>query len=245
MGILATGATAAVAIAAYVTLGIDLGRRQPDIAGQVATGSGAIRGRVSMPEATRLGALKVTADEKVCGSSVINEEVVPDGTGGIAHAVVSVRGLAWTGQAASRRIVNKGCRFEPHVLVMRPGATLEVTSEDQTLHTTHAYSADTRSVFNVAIPMPGIVIKRTVEAGVLRLRCDTHPWMRGFIVATADRSGLTEADGSFQIPDVPPGSYEITVWHESLQAPSQKVTVTAGQPAELSFTLAKRSQTTG
>lgn len=246
MGISASRAPAALMIlmmmtAASVALMGELGARPTGGAGQAAIGSASsIRGRVSMPGAAPPGVLKVTVDENVCGPSVADEAVVADKAGGIAHAVVTVKGLAWTGPTGARRVVNKGCRFEPHVLVARPGTTLEIASEDATLHTTHAYSADKRSVFNIAVPMPGIVIKRTLEAGVLRLACDTHPWMRGFIVVTADRSVPTGADGSFQIPDVPPGSYDVTVWHESLRAPSQRVAVVAGQPAELSFTLASR-----
>lgn len=210
---------------------------------QPGAGGGSIRGRVTMPGAVSPGMLKVTTDEKICGLSVADEGIVADKAGGIAYAVVAVKGLAWSGPAAqSLHVVNKGCRFAPHVSVARPGAMIEVTSEDPTLHTTHLYAADNRSLFNIAIPVPGIVIKRPLEKspGVVRLVCDTHPWMRAFIAVTADRSVVTEADGSFQILDIAPGSYQITIWHESLQASPQKVSVAAGQTAELNVTLTRR-----
>lgn len=241
MGVPRPGTTAALTVAVCTTLVFGAGAPTGG-ASQPATGGGSIRGRVTMPGASSSGTLKVTTDEKICGLSVADEGIVADKTGGIAHAVVAVKGLAWSGPAAqSLHVVNKGCRFVPHVSVARPGAMLEVTTEDPTLHTTHLYAAN-RSLFNIALPMPGIVIKRPLEksAGVVRMVCDTHPWMRGFIAVTADRSVVTEADGGFQMLDVPPGSYEITIWHESLQASPQKITVVAGRTAELNVTLARR-----
>jgi hypothetical protein len=195
-----------------------------------------------MPGASPPGVLKVTTDESVCGSTVADEIMVADKAGGIAHAVVAVRGLAWNRANAPIHIVNKGCRFVPHVEVAQPGAGLEVTSEDPTLHTTHLYAPDNQSLFNIALPMPGIVVRRSLQksTGVLRIACDTHPWMRGFIVVTADRSAVTGLDGGFHIADLPPGSHEVSVWHESLQASPQKVNVTAGGTTDVTFVLAKR-----
>jgi len=203
---------------------------------------GSIKGRVTMPGAPPSGTLKVTTDEKVCGLSVPEEVVVADKAGNVAHAIVSVKGLPWSGAAVNPHIVNKGCRFAPHVAIARPGTTLEVTSDDQTLHTTHLYGADGRSLFNIALPMPGIIIKKPFEknAGVLRLACDTHPWMHGFVSVSADRGVVTGTDGAFQIDDVPPGPREVNVWHESLRAAPQTVTIVAGQTVELQFTLAAR-----
>jgi carboxypeptidase family protein len=116
-----------------------------------------------------------------------------------------------------------------------------VTSDDQTLHTTHLYAADGRSLFNIALPMPGIIIKRPLEknAGVLRLACDTHPWMHGFVSVSNDRAVVTGNDGVFQIDDIPAGTHEVIVWHESLRASAQKVTVAAGQTVDLKFELAR------
>jgi hypothetical protein len=237
MGISRSGSTAALIAALVVGASVPA----DNVAWSALTGA-SIRGRVISPGASVGGALKVTTDEKVCGLSVADDAIVADRQGHVAHAVVTIKGLPWSGAPIGPHIVNKGCRFVPHVSVARPGATLEVTSEDPTLHTTHLYASDKRSLFNIALPMPGIVIKRPLEKtpGVLRVACDTHPWMQGFIAVTADRSAVTGSDGGFEIPDVPPGSHEIAVWHEVLQAPPQKVVVTAGQTTEVTITLVKR-----
>ena len=38
------------------------------------------------------------------------------------------------------------------------------------------------------------------------------------------------ADGSFKIEDVPPGSYELKIWHEKLTRTEMDITVEAGKP---------------
>ena len=51
---------------------------------------------------------------------------------------------------------------------------------------------------------------------------------------------ITGNDGSYNLSDVPPGTYTIEVWHETLGISSQTVTVTAGEAAQLGFTLAPK-----
>jgi hypothetical protein len=240
MGVSRSGAAAAlIAGGIFVAAALSTNSATPRA---TAAAGGSIRGRVVMPGAPASGRLTVTTDEKVCGRSVADEAIVASTDGGIQYAVVTVKGLAWMGASPAVPVVNKGCSFVPHVSVARPGAALEVTSEDETLHTTHLYGGDGRSLFNIALPLTGIVIKRPLEKrpDVFRLACDTHPWMRGFISVTADRSVVTSADGRFDIPDIPPASYDVVIWHESLVAAPQKVTVAVGQTVDLTVTVARR-----
>ena len=57
--------------------------------------------------------------------------------------------------------------------------------------------------------------------------------MRGWIVSTDEQSAVSAADGSFTLADVPPGTYQLRVWHEALKATTQAVTVTAGRTSEV------------
>ena len=232
MGVSRSGSAAAL-IVASVFLTVSVARPEGD-ARQRAAGSGSIRGRVTAPGAVATGSQKVTIDEKICGPSVPDEAIVLDNAGGLAHAVIVVKGLAW-GETAPARVTNKGCRFIPHVSVVRPGSTLEVTSEDGTLHTSHIYAPDGRSLFNIALPMAGLTVKRPVEnmSGAARLACDTHPWMQGFVYVSADRATVSGADGRFVLADVPAGSYDLVVWHERLKVPIQRVSVAAGETVDI------------
>jgi hypothetical protein len=46
---------------------------------------------------------------------------------------------------------------------------------------------------------------------------------------------VTGDDGTFVITGVPPGSYTLSAWHESLKIPDQKVTVGGGAVKEVDF----------
>ena len=106
------------------------------------------------------------------------------------------------------------------------------------LHTTNAQLENGRTLFNVALPIPGLTITKAISAtGNVRLSCNTHPWMRGWMVVTTEAAAISGADGRFTIDNVPPGTYELRVWHEALKGAPQKVTVSAGKPTEVTFQL--------
>jgi hypothetical protein len=75
---------------------------------------------------------------------------------------------------------------------------------------------------------------RFTRAGVVRVFCNIHPAMSALIlVLSTPYFVMTEKDGSFEI-DVPPGSYDLNVFHErateqTLQQLSQRILV-ADQP---------------
>ena len=64
------------------------------------------------------------------------------------------------------------------------------------------------------------------EAEIIKVECDLHNWMRAWIVVTPNAySTVSDSDGSFEIPDVPPGKYELTAWHETLGSITKSITV--------------------
>ena len=120
--------------------------------------------------------------------------------------------------------------------IAKPNSNVRTTSKDPILHTTNAQLENGRTIFNVALPIPGLNISKAIGgAGTVRLSCNTHPWMRGWLVVTDDAAAITGADGRFSLDNIPPGTYELRVWHESLKSAPQKVTVVAGKPTELSL----------
>ncbi len=202
----------------------------------LAQAQGTITGTITT---TARGAapVRVTIDQKVCGDQLPDEAIVVDAQGRLANAVVILTGVT-RGYPAEPMVTNEKCRFGPRVQLIGPKANVKTTSKDPILHTTNAQLENGRTLFNVALPIPGLTIAKTIAAsGNVRLSCNTHPWMRGWLVVATEAAAISGADGRFTIDNVPPGTYELRVWHETLKGAPQKVTVTAAKPAEVSFVL--------
>ena len=203
---------------------------------QVALAQGSITGTITT---TAKGAapVRVTIDQKVCGNELPDEAIVVDAQGRLANAVVILTGVK-RAAAGETVLMNEKCRFGPRVQLARPNASVRTTSKDPILHTTQAQTENGRTIFNVALPVPGINISKPIgAAGTVRLNCNTHPWMRGWVIVTDDAAAISGADGKFTLDNIPPGTYELRVWHEALKGAPQRVVVVAGKPTETKFEL--------
>jgi carboxypeptidase family protein len=181
--------------------------------------------------------VRVTIDQKVCGNELPDEAIVVDAQGHLANAVVILTGVK-RAAAGETVVMNEKCRFGPRVQLARPNANVRTTSKDPILHTTQAQTENGRTIFNVALPVPGINISKPIgAAGTVRLNCNTHPWMRGWVIVTDDAAAISGADGKFTLDNIPPGTYELRVWHESLKGAPQKINVVAGKATEISLQL--------
>jgi hypothetical protein len=182
--------------------------------------------------------LRITIDQRVCGNELPDEAIVTDSAGRLANAVVTLTGVQARQATPGRSIMNERCRFSPRVQIIRPNSSITTSSTDPILHTTNAQLDGGKVLFNVAVPVPGIEINKTVTSrGLVPLSCNTHPWMRGWLVVTDAVTAVTGADGVFALNDVPPGTYDLRVWHESLKGTTQKVTVSPGRAVNANFEL--------
>lgn len=196
--------------------------------------AGSVTGTITTT-AKGLAPVRVTIDQKVCGSELPDHAIVVDAQGRLANAVVVLTGVK-RAAAAESTVTNDKCAFAPRVQIVRPSATVKTTSKDPILHTTNAQLENGRTLFNVALPVAGLTITKAISgAGNVRLSCNTHPWMRGWLMVTDEAAAITGADGRFVIDNVPPGTYELRIWHETLKSAPQKITVTAGKPADISI----------
>ncbi len=68
---------------------------------------------------------------------------------------------------------------------------------------------------------------------MIRVACDVHNWMGGWI-AVVDNPyvAVTGANGYFEISGVPAGTYTLEFWQETLGTKTAEVTVTAGGSVE-------------
>jgi hypothetical protein len=108
---------------------------------------------------------------------------------------------------------------------------------DRVLHNVHTYLG-AATVFNKGMPnekTPPIEYTAKDE-GMMRWKCDVHPWMRGYIgISKNGLQAISGSDGTFKIDNVPPGKYTLEAWHEKYGTKTQEVTVEAGKPAKVTF----------
>ena len=133
----------------------------------------------------------------------------------------------------------KGLLFQPHVLVVQQGTTVEFLNSDKVAHNVFwpSISGDKKKGHNLGTwPQGERKPFRFDQPGVVSLLCNVHPEMSGFIVVSpTPYFAETDADGAFTIANVPDGEYTITAWHEGKKPQTKKITVSGNTTAD--FTL--------
>ncbi len=135
-------------------------------------------------------------------------------------------------------IQQHGCVYVPHVLGMMAGQELLFKNGDGILHNVHALPVQNRP-FNIGMP-PTLKEKGKVldvPEAAFRVKCDVHPWMLAYVAVLSNPFfAVTGSDGTFQIKDLPAGTYEIEAWHEKLGTRKASVTVGESDTKTLDFT---------
>ncbi|HVE86809.1 MAG TPA: carboxypeptidase regulatory-like domain-containing protein [Myxococcales bacterium] len=131
----------------------------------------------------------------------------------------------------------KECMYRPRVQGAMEGQKIEFKNSDQTMHNVHAFSG-TKTLFNAPQQPKAPAMDKEVKASdVVKLQCDVHPWMKGYVVySKSPLFAVSGTDGSFEIKDVPAGKYTVEAWHEKLGTQKMEVEVKDGAPAEAKFT---------
>lgn len=211
----------------------------------MAQGGGSIVGAVKVagsPPAPKV--LKVNKDTQACGSEKKSEDLMVGPNKEVQWAVVSVAGAKGPAPKPAKKptLDQKGCHFQPHVLLVPAGAEVEVLNPDGVLHNIHSRAAVNSSV-NKAQPKfkktMGVVFGEKPE--IIRVNCDAHSWMQGWIVVTGHPYyAVTDEKGAFKLENVPPGKHTIEVWHETLGKVTKEVEVKAGAETKVAFELATK-----
>lgn len=212
-----------------------------DLVGATLGGQVVLEGRLP-----KLDPLPVHRDSAVCGARIPNEALVVDPDGkGISAVVISLEGVQRGKPVPPNETVivkNLTCRFVGRASAATVGASLELRNNDPILHNTHVRK-DAKfgpTVMNVAQPV-GVraILKPLTEPGLLDVRCDAHPFMRASIhVFDHPYHTVTDAQGRFELNDVPAGAYTLRAWHELLGSEQATVTVTEGGRIHLTINMA-------
>ncbi|MEW6545211.1 MAG: carboxypeptidase-like regulatory domain-containing protein [Nitrospirota bacterium] len=188
--------------------------------------------------------------------------IAPDGA--LQDVVVLIqdieRGKAFTFNPPT--IEARDCRFLPFLTVVRDQHDVVVVNMDPVMHDIQAYETShlgPRVLFNTPLPMnphhpkSGVSaeyhkhiagepmkepIRMTKGRRIFVMQCGFHAYMESWGLAVDNPYyAVTGADGTFTIPDVPPGDYTLAAWHPGVgKMLEQKVTVPAKQTVQASFT---------
>jgi plastocyanin len=173
--------------------------------------------------------VSVTIDQYICGKEKEPEDLMLSSNNGIRNAVVSLQNPPpnvkpdW--KLPPAKMDQKQCSFVPRVVIVPAGETMEFLNSDRLLHNVRS-SAKENSPFNRAQPHARTISFVFKQPELLRVDCDLHSWMRGWVVVAAHPFyAVTNEQGEFSLENVPPGKYTLQVWQESLGNMTQEVTV--------------------
>lgn len=132
----------------------------------------------------------------------------------------------------------RDCMFQPFMTIVRNGHAVEVINMDPVMHDIQGYEtspeAGARTLFNTPLVMnhqhqrgdihalhnhaPGASLVGPVYLNKGRrtfyMQCGFHAYMESWAMAVNNPYyALTDSTGSFKIDRIPPGTYQMVVWH--------------------------------
>lgn len=157
-------------------------------------------------------------------------------------------------QAVAIEIAN--CLYEPRVAALLQGDTLVLRSLDATLHHARGYfyafardwsrvvtkdifETDSSEAFNLVFRKQYSTAWETLDTpGLLEIRSETgESWLKSYVFVMPHRFfAISNDKGEFEFKDLPPGKYDLIVWHEVLGRKRQLVELNANQKTEMLVT---------
>ena len=210
-----------------------------------AQGGGSIVGEVKFggtPPAPKV--VKVNKDNQACGDEKKSEALVVGPDKGIQWAVVSVVGAKGPAPKPAQKLIldQKGCHFEPHVLLVPAGAEVDILNNDGVLHNIHTFATANPSINKAQPKFKKVMTEKFGDKPeIIKIQCDAHSWMSGWAVVMGHPYyAVTDGKGAFKLDNVPPGKHTVEVWHETMGKTTKEVEVKAGAPTKVTFELAKK-----
>ena len=211
--------------------------------GGIVTGRATFRGDVPEPRE-----FTITVDSNACGEGQRLVDVVEvSDDGGLAGVIVEIQGVEagkeWAPEALHPVVDQEACWFTSPSWVAAKGDRVELRNSDPILHNVHAYevlpSGDRRTLFNIAQPHEGQITNQKLKlrrSNIVKLECDAHNFMHAYMYfASSPYYATSDADGGFEIGDVPPGKYIVTAWHPVFGQREAEIEVGAGTSASVDF----------
>jgi plastocyanin len=195
--------------------------------------AGAIHGRVDVRIAARPPEMR--PDPGALGMSGTRE---PLDRRSVVYLETAPRAAFELSEERRGRMDQRQERFVPHVLAIVAGTWVDFPNDDGTYH--NVFSLSKGNEFNLGRYAAGhSKAIRFQNPGVVRVFCEIHSHMSGFILVFAHRYfAVTDDEGRYRLDGVPPGNYTVAVWNETVRGDPPRRTVTigdAGGDADVDF----------
>lgn len=153
------------------------------------------------------------------------------------EAVVWVEGPKVHMRPTGATVTMQSKSFIPRVTVVTVGGRVEFPNQDSIFHNVFSVSGENR--FDLELyKKPKSGFKVFEQPGVVRIYCNIHPQMSGFLLVRDNPFWAhVSADGSFRVADVPAGTWVVKAWHERSGESAQSVAVPQAGAVEASFSL--------
>lgn len=200
---------------------------------------------VTIPDAVYCGRISTGTGWRIV------EDFIIGNNGELKDAVVMLKNIekGKTFKLPDVRIDALDCDFLPFVNVLRDQDEITVVNMDPVEHDIQGYETarvrGARVLFNRPLPMnpfhkvvgllgknahthlPGEPMVEQIhlqkERNIFVMQCGFHPYMFSWgLVLENPYYSITKENGLFEIGEIPPGDYQLTVWHPGMKAYLEK-----------------------
>jgi Carboxypeptidase regulatory-like domain len=130
----------------------------------------------------------------------------------------------------------QNCRYATHVLAFRVGQDVSISNSDPFSHNIHPLPKVNREWNRIQPPGTPPFAYSYDKEEFIPIKCNIHSWMQAyFVVLKTAHYAVTGQDGEFRLPELPPGKYTVTAWHETYGTQKQDISITGGETRALNF----------
>jgi plastocyanin len=150
--------------------------------------------------------------------------------------VEAIAGKTFPAPAEQPVVAQRRLMFQPHILPVQQGSTVEFLNSDGVAHNVFwpSVGGNKKLAHNLGTwPQNEKRAFKFDAVGAVPLLCNVHPEMNGYIVVVpTPYFALTSESGEYKIENVPDGSYSLAAWHEGIKNQSKHVDVAGDAKAD-------------